>query len=104
MTTHGPRWLGGHCEKCFQIALVTVAAGLSPTGVGVDPVEVLCALPIGGWTPSRRTAAPADLHPGLRSILDQHFRPGAEPEFAGILKRSRELLDWITAPLIAPGG
>ena len=47
---------------------------------------------------------PVDLRPGLRSILDQHFRPGAEPEFAGILKRSRELTDWITAPLIAPGG
>lgn len=31
------------CEKCFQIAMITLAEGLSPTAVGIDPVSVLCA-------------------------------------------------------------
>jgi hypothetical protein len=31
------------CGKCFQIALVTMAEGLSPRAVGIDPVRALCA-------------------------------------------------------------
>jgi 7-cyano-7-deazaguanine synthase in queuosine biosynthesis len=31
------------CEKCFQIAMIMLAEGLSPTAVGLDPVSVLCA-------------------------------------------------------------
>ncbi len=167
-----------HCEKCFQIALVSLATGVSPGTVGIDAVEVLCAF--ADWpleaerahrgpdlhesrsarhhvvrclqaqstetveailaTDSRACAdprrgealavyarlradslwqvpprapgyiagflerVPADLRTDLRSILDQHFRPAPEPEFAAILKRSLELTDWITAPLTAPGG
>jgi hypothetical protein len=35
------------CVKCFQVALVTLAEGVSPTLVGIDPVAVLCAY--GDW-------------------------------------------------------
>jgi hypothetical protein len=31
------------CMKCFQVALVTLAEGVSPTLVGIDPVAALCA-------------------------------------------------------------
>lgn len=31
------------CEKCFQIAMLTLAEGLSPRAVGIDPVAVLCS-------------------------------------------------------------
>jgi hypothetical protein len=35
------------CAKCFQIALVTLAEGVSPRELGIDPVRVLCAF--GDW-------------------------------------------------------
>lgn len=31
------------CEKCFLIATITLAEGLSPRAVGIDPVSVLCS-------------------------------------------------------------
>jgi hypothetical protein len=30
------------CEKCLQIAIITLAEGLSPTALGIDPISVLC--------------------------------------------------------------
>jgi hypothetical protein len=35
------------CQKCFQIALITLAEGISPRALGIDPVRVLCAF--GDW-------------------------------------------------------
>jgi glycosyltransferase involved in cell wall biosynthesis len=31
------------CDKCLQIALVTLDEGVSPTAMGIDPVQVLCS-------------------------------------------------------------
>jgi hypothetical protein len=33
----------GRCDKCFQIAVVALAEGVSPWVAGIDPVEALCA-------------------------------------------------------------
>ena len=51
------------CGKCFQIALVTLAEGVSPREVGIDPVRVLCAF--GDW---RLDAPPSHTGPALHEV------------------------------------
>lgn len=51
------------CPKCFQIALVTLAEGVSPREVGIDPVQVLCAF--GDW---RLDTPPAHGGPQLHEV------------------------------------
>jgi len=168
----------GACAKCFQIALVVLAEGISPRAVGIDPVRVLRAF--GDWRldtrparagpplhavrsarhhivrclqamPTERVASilgedpidrvsdhlgealavyarlradalgvsvppapgyiagfleavPPDLREQLRAILDQHFSPAPEPEFADTVRRSRTLAAWIAEPMSRRGG
>jgi hypothetical protein len=42
------------CAKCFQIALIALAQGVSPLSAGIDPVAVLCAF--AGWRPDSPSA------------------------------------------------
>jgi hypothetical protein len=41
------------CPKCFQIAMIALAQGVSPLRAGIDPVDVLCAFT--GWRPDSRS-------------------------------------------------
>jgi glycosyltransferase involved in cell wall biosynthesis len=162
------------CDKCLQIALVTLADGISPTAMGIDPVHVLCsrrdwrldsqtrhrapplhetrsarhhvirclqslrpeqldaileADPLAREDPRRPEALAAyeqlraralplnvppapgyiggfldwvheDLRAPLQAILEQHFDPADEREFAGTVGRARSLAQHIAAPLL----
>lgn len=58
----GQQWCSS-CAKCFQIALVALAEGVSPRAVGIDPVHVLCAF--GDW---RLDTPPAHAGPRLHEV------------------------------------
>ena len=51
------------CPKCFQIALVALAEGVSPRAVGIEPVRVLSAF--GDW---RLDTPPAHRRPPLHDV------------------------------------
>lgn len=77
------------CEKCFQIALVSLAEGVSPSALGIDPAAVLCAF--GDWRLDAPQRKPA-LHPvrSARHHIVRSLQELSTESTASILARTTD--------------
>jgi hypothetical protein len=80
----------GECQKCLQIAIVTLAEGVSPRELGIDPVHVLCAF---------AEAPPLIASDPAAGTLHETRRPGHQ-----LLEALQQLGADEVAGIIAAGG
>jgi hypothetical protein len=115
-TLHESRSARHHVVRCLQAVSTDAVQTIigSPGAAGSDPRvgEALAAYArlradaltrvvprAPGYVGGLLGFVAPDLREPLRRVLDRHFEPAAEGEFAGIVSRARGLSRWITEPL-----